>query len=328
MTTTPGFRIATASAPGAVALIELTGAAGEIVARLTGAADWPAGVLRYARLGDIDEGVAGRVSDDLWWIMPHGGPRVLQRLAQRLADEGARPVREIDPTIAWPEAESRDEALALAALGRAASPLAVDLLLDQPRRWAQHRAHPVEPFESMAQRSRMLDRLLDPPLVVLAGRPNVGKSTLSNSLLGRRASIESEEAGTTRDYVVSRLDLAGLVVHWCDTPGRRDAADPIEREAIALAADLIHRADCLIAAAAPEIDWPSLDRKPDRRVLLKADLEPPGDPTDASADLLRVSARTGAGLAGFVSSIREALVPIEALNHPGPWLFDQRLSLT
>jgi len=328
MTTTPGFRIATASAPGAVALIELTGAAGEIVARLTGVADWPAGVLRYARLGDIDDGVAGRVSDDLWWIMPHGGPRVLQRLAQRLADEGARPVREIDPAIAWPEAESRDEALALAAVGRAASPLAVDLLLDQPRRWAQHRAHPVEPLESMAQRSRMLDRLLDPPLVVLSGRPNVGKSTLSNSLLGRRASIESEEAGTTRDYVVSRLDLAGLVVHWCDTPGRRDAADPIEREAIALAADLIHRADCLIAAAAPGIDWPSLDREPDRRVLLKADLEPPGDPTDASADLLRVSARTGAGLARFVSSIREALVPIEALNHPGPWLFDQRLSLT
>lgn len=328
MSTAPGFRIATAGAPGAVALIELTGDARGIVARLTGVADWPVGVLRHARLGEIDDGVAGRISAGLWWIMPHGGPRVLQRLTQRLADEGARLVREIDPAIAWPEAESRDEALALTALSRAASPPAVDLLLDQPRRWAQHRADPRESLESIADRSRVLNRLLDPPLVVLAGRPNVGKSTLSNSLLGRRASIEADEAGTTRDYVVSRLDLAGLVVHWCDTPGRRAAADPVEREAIVLAADLIHRADCLVAAAAPGIDWPSLDREPDRRVLLKADLNSPGDRTGSSADFLRVSARTGAGLPRFVLSIREALVPIEALNHPGPWLFDQRLSLT
>ncbi len=326
MTGTPDFRIATAGAPGAVAMIEITGDAGPIVERLTGIAAWPAGRLRHVRLGDIDDAVVGRIGDGLWWLMPHGGPRIVQRTAQRLAAEGARPRREIDPVLAWPEAATRDEALALAAVGGAVSPLAVGLLLDQPRRWAEHRAHPRESLEAIAQRSRVLDRLLEPPLVVLAGRPNVGKSTLSNALLGRRASIEAEQAGTTRDYVISRLELAGLVVHWCDTPGRHATADPIEREAILLAGELIHRADCLIAAAAPGIDWPNLDRTPDRRVVLKADLEPAPEPTGAVADPPRVSARTGAGLDRLVASIRDALVPPEALDHPGPWLFDGRLA--
>ena len=73
--------------------------------------------------------------------------------------------------------------------------------------------------------------------MVLVGAPNAGKSSLSNALLGRDASIVSPEAGTTRDAVSARIDLAGLVVEWFDLPGVRETEDCIEREAIGLAFD-------------------------------------------------------------------------------------------
>ena len=61
--------------------------------------------------------------------------------------------------------------------------------------------------------------------VVLAGLPNAGKSTLANALAGRDVSIASPIAGTTRDFVSARIDLAGLVVEWIDLPGFPECAD-------------------------------------------------------------------------------------------------------
>jgi len=325
MTTTTRFRIATSAAPGAVAIIELVGDVQPTLRKLTGRGEWPIGHVGLRSLADVDEGLAVRLSEDLCWIMPHGGPRVIQRLAQWLAANGVQPVRDLEPWLAFPEAASRLEALALAAVSRAASPLAVDLLLDQPRRWCEHQADSRESLDSIRRRSRILDRLITPPLVVLVGRPNVGKSTLTNTLLGREGSITSEQEGTTRDYLVSRLDLGGLVVHWCDTPGRRVATDPIEREAIRLASQLVGQADLVVAAAAPGIEWPELERDAELRGRLKADLL---DSETLSGDcdgLLRVSAKHGTGLDTLVRSIRDLLIAPGVLAHDGPWLFDERI---
>lgn len=315
------FRLATPRGPGPVAIFELAAAPGVNLEAALGLAPRPAGVVRLERLADIDTALVVRLSDSLLWLMPHGGTRIAQRVAQWLASLGLQAQRDPDPQTAWPEAKSHDEALALDALGRAASPLAVDLLLDQRRRWQEHRLHPRETLQEVRRRSCRLNRLLAPPLVVVVGRPNVGKSTLTNALLGREAAITSDARGTTRDYVMTQLDLAGLVVRWCDTPGRRDTADHIEREAIEIAAELIESADCLISVAAPGIDWPELSRSEDIRVQLKADL-----PGRVSADaLLRISARQGTGLGELVAKVRDCLVPPADLAHPGPWLFDERL---
>ncbi len=68
--------------------------------------------------------------------------------------------------------------------------------------------------------------------VVLAGPPNVGKSSLLNALARREAAIVSEEAGTTRDVIEVRLDLAGYPVIVSDTAGIREPQGAIEREGI------------------------------------------------------------------------------------------------
>jgi tRNA modification GTPase len=265
----------------------------------------------------VDEGIVVRIAPDLAQVMPHGGLRVLQRLRNLLVDLGAAPVAvdDLPPLALYPDASDRFEALMLSALARAASPLAIDLLLDQPRRW---RAGATLDDADRA-RSRRLCRLLDPPMVVVAGAPNVGKSTLANALHGRSISIALDEAGTTRDYTVGRIDLGGLVVDWHDTPGLRRPDDAIEADAIDLAAHLLERADLLIALADAAHDWPELPRPPDLRVAARCDMAPRDD-GDA-----QVSAITGTGLEDLVAMVRDRLVRPEEIAHPGPWLFDPRL---
>ncbi|QKK10189.1 MAG: GTP-binding protein [Planctomycetota bacterium] len=117
----------------------------------------------------------------------------------------------------------------LETLSRAVSPRAVDLLLDQPARWAAQGlpAPPLDTPSTSPELSRVLDRLVVPPLVVAIGPSNVGKSTLLNRLAGRPVAVTADEPGTTRDHVGSLVDLDGLIVRYVDTPGlqaRRDGA--------------------------------------------------------------------------------------------------------
>lgn len=309
---------ATGRQPGAIGILQLVGNVEPMLSALTGIDAWPVGRAKLTRLDGIDEGLAVRLAEDLAQVMPHGGPRVVQRLMAWLAEHGAVIVSEasaMPAEVVYPEAGDRFEALALAAVTRAASPLAVDLLLAQPLRW---RDRPTL-TEADRARARRLNRLIDPPVVVLAGPANVGKSTLSNVLLGRSMSIAADAAGTTRDFTSGRLELAGLVVDLHDTPGLRDGADDIERRAVELARRLLHRAEFVIAMTDATHDWPLLEREPDLRVASKSDL---GSRDDAD---VAVSALAGTGIAELVSSVRDRLVAPADLADPGPWLFDDRL---
>ena len=80
-------------------------------------------------------------------------------------------------------------------------------------------------------------------VVVIAGPPNVGKSTLMNALAGRDVAITSPIPGTTRDLIEVFLDLRGFPVTLVDTAGIRDADDPIEREGVARARRRAESAD-------------------------------------------------------------------------------------
>ncbi len=316
------FVLTTGREPGAIAIVQLVGETEGVLRSLTGVSEWPIGRMRLVDFDGIDEGLAGRLGESVAQAMPHGGPRVVQRLLGRLLELGveAAPPDDVDPRDLYPEAADRYEALALAAVARARSPLAIDLLLDQPRRWRKQ----PRPTPDVLARSRRLDRLIEPPLVVLAGPPNVGKSTLSNALLGRSMSIALEGPGTTRDYTSGRIELAGLVVDWHDTPGippatSQPATDPIEAKAVDLARRLLERADLLIAMTDHEHDWPPLPGPWAMRIANKSDLA-----RRADADL-NVSALHGDGLPELVTAIRDHLVPPADLADPGPWLFDSRL---
>lgn len=82
--------------------------------------------------------------------------------------------------------------------------------------------------------------------VVIAGRPNAGKSTLINSLAGRDVAIVTEVAGTTRDVMREHILLDDIPLHLVDTAGLRQSNDPVEQEGIRRAWQEVSRADCLL----------------------------------------------------------------------------------
>ncbi len=85
--------------------------------------------------------------------------------------------------------------------------------------------------------------LRDGITVVLAGRPNAGKSSLLNRLAGYDAAIVTAVPGTTRDVLREHIDVDGLPLHVLDTAGLRESADEVEREGVRRAAAEMARAD-------------------------------------------------------------------------------------
>lgn len=127
--------------------------------------------------------------------------------------------------------------------------------------------------------------LRDGMTVVIAGRPNAGKSSLLNALAGREAAIVTEIAGTTRDVLREHIHIDGMPLHVVDTAGLRNTEDQVERIGVERALRAIGEADrilLVVDATAPEADdpfalWPEfLDQRPDpAKVTLirnKADL--------------------------------------------------------
>lgn len=89
-------------------------------------------------------------------------------------------------------------------------------------------------------------KLRDGIRVVIGGRPNAGKSTLLNALLGRERAIVSATPGTTRDEIEDEAEIEGMLFRFVDTAGLRETADAIEAEGVRRAERSIERADVLI----------------------------------------------------------------------------------
>lgn len=298
---------------GAVAVVQVAAASAEELdeaLRRVGVGPIGVGAVALRNLAGVDRGIVARWSETSVHLMPHGGPAVLRALAAALTERGLQ-AGDPDARTRYPEAVSEVEAAMLAALARAVSPLAVELLLDQPRRWSAPSA------ASDPTRDRILNRLIDPPLVVAVGPPNIGKSSLVNTLAGRAVALVADEPGTTRDHVGVLIDAAGLVLRYIDTPGIRADAGQIEAEAAEIARGVAAAADLVLVcgdAGAPPVALPA---GPDvLHVALRCDLGRPAWPHD-----VEVSALTGAGLADLVQMLRERLVPAAAVEHPGPWRF-------
>ncbi len=151
--------------------------------------------------------------------------------------------------------------------------------------------------------------------VVIAGAPNVGKSTLMNSLCGRQAAIVTDIPGTTRDTLREHIQISGLPVHLIDTAGLREAQDAVEREGVARARAAIEEADAVLLLVDDEqapVDEDPLDAIGSSEVVSrtlvvrnKIDLSgrPPGPVADAVPETVRVSARTGEGLASICAAL-------------------------
>jgi tRNA modification GTPase len=162
-------------------------------------------------------------------------------------------------------------------------------------------------FAELAETARQGTLLRDGITVVIAGRPNAGKSSLLNRLAGYDAAIVTAVPGTTRDVLRERIEIDGLPLHVLDTAGLRDSSDEVEVEGIRRAHREIERADRVlfvvdasdtVAVAGIEADLAALPTEAPRTVVYNkidrtgtaAGLEG-GDPVR-----VRLSATTGDGL--------------------------------
>lgn len=101
----------------------------------------------------------------------------------------------------------------------------------------------TETIRSSASTGRLLR---DGMTLVIAGRPNAGKSSLLNALAGVDSAIVTEVPGTTRDLLHERIAIDGLPLHIVDTAGLRESSDPVEEEGIRRARTQIERADRIL----------------------------------------------------------------------------------
>lgn len=104
-------------------------------------------------------------------------------------------------------------------------------------------AKKIQSIQKTAEQGRLLR---DGMTVVLVGKPNAGKSSLLNALAGHDAAIVTEIAGTTRDVLRERIQIAGMPLHIIDTAGLRDSDNPIEQEGIRRARQELKKADCIV----------------------------------------------------------------------------------
>jgi tRNA modification GTPase len=176
-----------------------------------------------------------------------------------------------------------------------------------------------EPLRRLAELGNTVGRhLVEPWKVVVAGPPNVGKSSLVNALAGYQRAVVSEVAGTTRDTVSVCVAFDGWPIELIDTAGIREATG-LEAEGIARAREQIYDAHLVLwvlDGAEPEFVWPyeSIPRDRLLTVISKSD-EMRDRATDGDVEVFAlVSTRTGAGIAEVVNEIVRRFVP----DPPGP----------
>ena len=168
-------------------------------------------------------------------------------------------------------------------------------------------------FDSITVAARQGALLREGFNVVIAGKPNAGKSSLLNNLVGDEIAIVTDQPGTTRDVLRQQVHLDGLPLNLIDTAGLRAAADVIEAEGVRRALNELGRADrvlYMLDAAAPPLDWRTelQELPPDVPVTLvfnKIDMSGEAPRADESHDPPQIflSAKTGEG----VSLLREHL---------------------
>ena len=289
-------------------------------------ADQPVSKILFGRWGS-DEGealVVVRRAADAWEIHCHGGPAAVEAIGSHLIAAGVEP-------RSWREwVEQRDHdpirAAALIALAAARTERTALILLDQYqgalRRAIERVQTQIAAEEEVAARRTLETLLRCAPLgqhltrpwrVVLAGRPNVGKSSLINALVGYRRAIVYDQPGTTRDVVTATTAIDGWPVELADTAGLRDTSEAIETAGIEQTRAGLSSADRVVLVfdaaqawsgddAALAAAWPAA-----LPVHNKADLANGGD--RARPGGIMTSAITGEGVDELIAAIGRQLVP-------------------
>jgi tRNA modification GTPase len=258
----------------------------------------------------------------------HGGEAASRRILRDLAAAGCR-------VVAWPEflqqTESPLRAEIMGELCRATTLPTAAILWEQANGLFESAVRDVitaAPANLPAAAARIREwlawedfglHLTRPWSVVLAGRPNVGKSSLINAILGYTRCVVFDQPGTTRDVVSAQTAIDGWPIEVSDTAGLRASVDPLESAGIERARQTLETADLVVVLV--DISQPAsaadrailAEHRPAIVVAHKCDLPVyEGDDhwqPDETERWIRVSAKTGAGVDALVAAISQRLVP-------------------
>ena len=291
--------------------------------------------------------------EDVLELHGHGGPVVMDLLVARAVELGARPARpgefserafhndKLDLAQAEAIADLIDAGsseAARAALRSLAGEFSlevrelaarvmelrtyVEAAIDFPDEDAEFLANEearerladiTERFAAIGETARQGRALRDGLVVVIAGRPNAGTSSLLNALAGVDAAIVTEIPGTTRDVLRERIHVDGLPIHIVDTAGLRDTADVVEIEGVRRAQAEIARADLVlyVVDATRGLDTAETAALPAGTAALivwnKIDLPGAGPvPVGGKLPAVAISATTGAGLPALREQLKSA----------------------
>lgn len=270
--------VLTARGRGAIAVISITGTdSSRILATLFSPANSgmqlhsiEPGRIVFGRWQGTDPNQAGeelvvcRRGPHRWEVHCHGGSAAVNAILNALATHGAS-IRTWSESFSWagPEGDAtnvnRIQQEAIEALSQVDTELAAAILL---RQYSGELAaevdsiqkllrdgmidEPMVRIEALLRNARAGMRLTGRWKVVLAGPPNVGKSSLINALLGYERAIVFDQPGTTRDVVKATTAFDGWPVELADTAGLREAADAIEAAGIQKAESQLAAADIIL----------------------------------------------------------------------------------
>jgi tRNA modification GTPase len=285
--------------------------------------------------------------EDVLELQAHGGPVILQMLLKRCLELGARTAQpgeftrraylndKLDLAQAESVADLIDAATTEAARGAlrslrgafserinelARGLIELRTLVEASLDFPDEEVEIIKRADGEGQLAALRDKLRDVlsasrqgsllregVQVVLAGQPNVGKSSLLNRLAGEELAIVTEIPGTTRDAIRQSISLDGVPAHIIDTAGLRESSDPVERIGVTRSWSAIEHADLVVllvdaTQGETSADRDILDRMPASlprvRVMNKIDLHgrSPSLEREDSVTTVWLSAKTGAGL--------------------------------
>ncbi|HEY2415565.1 MAG TPA: GTPase [Pirellulaceae bacterium] len=281
--------------------------------------------------GAPEDVVVGIFANDEAEIHCHGGQVAVAAICEVLIREGGIQVSPAD----WVRRQADDviAAEALLALAEAQTERMAAILLDQYRGAFRRALEFVARFLEQGDRSaasqtinELISRadlglhLARPWKIVITGRPNVGKSSLMNAVLGYQRSLVWHQPGTTRDVLTATTAIDGWWVELSDVAGLRTSGDALEAAGVERAEHAIAAADLVVFVADLTADWEAeLYRRVCERIAATDIARPPiivhnkcdvaGTPSADRPTGIKTSAINGVGLSELCQAISKSLVP-------------------